>query len=158
MKTSKTHRFASAGIGLIIILLLVAVVFAVKWWLKSNVKDPDIADLPPWKEWRLRESDQNPLTKPMQQHPRIKEPLFYDLPTQLPDNNSPRGTLGIRITLRPDGSMFGQWYGHYYKTRELYCDKAKKTALNSIFSQKALSCCSLAISRQNSAMKEEIFT
>ncbi|MHC4075520.1 MAG: hypothetical protein ACYSRZ_03800 [Planctomycetota bacterium] len=120
MKISKANRCASAGSGLLIILLLVAIVFSVQWWRKKNVKDPDIFDLPPWKEWRFRESSQKPTQQPNKEQPQIKKGIFFDCYAYLSENNSPHGR--IKLTIRPDGTMSGDWYGDYYSKKDIYCD------------------------------------
>ena len=120
MTISKSNRRGSAVIGLIVVLLLIAIVLAAKWWVKANVKDPDIVDLSPWKEWRLRESNPKPVAPPSDQQPRITEAPFFDADAKLPEDNSPRGN--IRLIISPGGAVDGAWYGDYYNIREFFCD------------------------------------
>jgi|GEM_PF-1483692 len=121
MKTSKSNRRASAGIALLIVLLLVVIVLAVQWWIKSNVKDPDIVALPPWKEWRLRESSLKPPSQLNEQQPHITQACFFDMHARLPEDNSSRGS--ITLIIEPGGTVGGQWYGDYHhNTNNRFCD------------------------------------
>ncbi|MBW8040800.1 MAG: hypothetical protein FVQ85_12460 [Planctomycetes bacterium] len=109
------------GISPILALLLIAALFCavvgVKWYMKANVKDPDLCDdLMAWKEWRLREASEKPIQKPSAEHPVITEGFKFDTNLSEKDGTEPRGELLFFVG--PDGGVAGSWHGLYWKTRE----------------------------------------
>ncbi len=121
-------RRGSAIIGLVAVVVLVLIVIGVQKWLKANQPDPDVADLPPWKEWRLRENSQKPIPPLRQEQVRITKALEYDTNVELPGTGAsaepgagqPRGE--VRLMVSPEGQAWGQWSGSYYNSKKASCD------------------------------------
>jgi hypothetical protein len=110
----RAKRSGSAFLGLIVVILLVAIVFGVQWYLKKTAKDPDTCDsLTPWKEWQLRDSSQKPQKEPSEEQPKITEDLEYDSNLRIKGGDEPRGD--IHFLIKPVGAVFGDWNGTYHK-------------------------------------------
>lgn len=115
----KRNRSGSALVWLLIVLGLAFVVYAVQWYLKGSRKDPDLCyDLAPWKEWRLRETSTKPPQEPSEEQPNIIGVLRFDTNARFQDE--PRGE--ITLSIFPDGSVAGRWYGQYYKKKKINFD------------------------------------
>ena len=111
------RRSGSAGIILVIILVIAAVVFGLQKYRKSNAPDPDTSmGLAPWKEWRLRRQSQKPAVQVSDKQAKITKTLSYDANVELTETREPRGEIGMRIT--PDGDVFGGWGGTYYDSKK----------------------------------------
>jgi hypothetical protein len=113
---AERNRPASALVGLLIVIALVFLVYFVQWYLRKTAKDPDIChDLMPWKEWRLRQSSEKPQQGPSEEQVKLTESLAYDSNLRVKDGDEPRGE--IRFVVKPEGSVFGEWYGMYHRGR-----------------------------------------
>jgi hypothetical protein len=114
---SDNHRRGSAGIILVIILVIAAVIFGLQMYRKSNMPNPDTAmNLAPWIEWRLRHESQKTTGTPGDKQAKIKEMLRYDANVELAEIKEPRGEIEMRIA--PDGGVFGGWGGTYYDSKK----------------------------------------
>lgn len=112
-------RSASALLGLLIVIALAAAIYFAQLYLKKTAKDPDTChDLAPWKEWRLRQSSEKPAQELFEQQPDITNIILYDTNVRL--EREPRGEL--RLTIHPDGSVGGMWYGDYYNNSKVNFD------------------------------------
>ncbi|MBN2020072.1 MAG: hypothetical protein JW749_07600 [Sedimentisphaerales bacterium] len=115
------NRNGSAGIALIAIIILVAIVFGVQKWLKFHTPDPDTAqNLPPWKECRLREKSQKPVPEPTEKQAKITQPLRYEANLSLLGTQDPRGE--VELMIMPDGDVSGMWSGNYYDEKKFNCE------------------------------------
>jgi hypothetical protein len=108
---------------LIIIGLAGSVYFAqwfIPWYLKKTAPDPDLRDdLPPWKEWRIREKSEKPPGELSDIQPDISNQLGYDTNARLAETNDHRGEVSFSIY--PDGTVAGGWHGQYYSLQKFNC-------------------------------------
>lgn len=112
----RIYRKASAFIGLLVIIGLVAIVFLGQWYIKKTTPDPDTSDgLMPWREWGLREANPKPEQNPSAEQPQITKILAFDTNAHLKGAREPRGE--IQMTIMPDGSIGGNWGGNYYRKK-----------------------------------------
>lgn len=134
--TTQRRSFGSALVALVIIVVLVCVVFGVKLYLKKKpLPDPDLTtNLAPWTEWEIRERSLKPRVPVSAQQPKITAPLEYSMNVHLAGKTDPRGNLDLFIG--PGGGVGGQWYGWYYKTRQINCDIMGGTFLGQTFAGK----------------------
>jgi hypothetical protein len=115
---SPQQRRGSATGLLVLLLVLVAVVFIVKWYMKEAKADPDVVhDLPPWKEWRLRQNGSREPGLPSAEQPTITDSLVYNGNLTEKDRTEVRGE--IMYMVMPDGTVTGGWSGIYYKGRDV---------------------------------------
>jgi hypothetical protein len=111
------RRSGSAGIILVIILVIAAVIFGLQKYRKSNAPDPDTAmGLAPWTEWRLRRQSQKPAAPPSDKQAKITTTLKYDANVELTETREPRGEIEMEIT--PNGDVYGAWGGTYYDSKK----------------------------------------
>lgn len=111
------RRSGSAGIILVIIMVIAAVIFGVAKYRKINAPDPDTAmNLAPWTEWRLRQQSQKPAVPPSDKQAKIATMLKYDANVELTETKEPRGEIEMEIT--PDGDVAGAWGGTYYDSKK----------------------------------------
>jgi hypothetical protein len=115
--TTLGSHSGSALVGLVVIIVLVLLVYGVQRYLKATTPDPDIAkDLPPWKEWRLREQSQKPAAELGEQQPKMDKQLVYSMNAEMPETLDPRGEVTLNIL--PDGTVWGTWLGSYYNDKK----------------------------------------
>jgi hypothetical protein len=116
---AKTHWYqeknrGSAVVMLLIIVGLVVLVYLGKLWVKKRTPDPDLThNLPVWKEWRLREKSTKEPAQVSEEQPQITNVLSYKASVDLKGTREQRGDISITIT--PDGSVFGDWKGNYWR-------------------------------------------
>ena len=118
---SGKNRFGSAGLGLLIVIILVLAVLFGQWYLKRTVKDPDLAEgLMPWEEWRLREKSTKPVPECSEEQAELSEALGYHVNIELSGSSESRGE--IRLTIHPSGKVIGLWSGNYYNRDKVNFD------------------------------------
>jgi hypothetical protein len=121
MIRNRRQRRGSAGIILVIIIVLALGVFAVQKWLKSRTPDPDTAEnLQPWTEWKIREKSEKPVPPIGPKQPKLTKSLKYDANVEAPQTKAGRGEVMVWIT--PEGGISGTWSGNYYDDKKMNCE------------------------------------
>lgn len=81
---NEKRRYGSALTWLIVIIILFLVVVGVQWFRKGAVKDPDLSyNLPPWTEWKLRQTKLKPPQEISKEQPDITKGLVFDTSVKL---------------------------------------------------------------------------
>ncbi len=111
------------GSVLILVLGILIVIGLVTYFILPKLRpeiDPDTSELPPWKEWQLRQASEEEPKEIGDEQPKITEVLEYDVSVSLPESGESRGEIHVLIS--PTGDVGGAWYGHYYNSKKASCD------------------------------------